>query len=231
MTIRGLGVAADKPRCRGQRWRSQLSFLLTRCAPLQNLSGCSCLTSVPAENATVVPGKCPSPGCEEAFLTFLCVMCVCSMIGAMAQTPSVIILIRWGFSHHPHQLGLLLAWDQGWRDCRAQPGAAGSWGSSHTAPGLCLLHQTYCPQIHDFGLNLHSSHFLPKPLFHLVAPGLAVAWPQFRASSVELLERKEELLELSFGKVRGVRWNWACKWTRFLQGRCREWWQGLFFWD
>ncbi|GAB0194205.1 solute carrier organic anion transporter family member 3A1 [Grus japonensis] len=59
-----------------------------------NLSGCSCLTSVPAENATVVPGKCPSPGCEEAFLTFLCVMCVCSMIGAMAQTPSVIILIR-----------------------------------------------------------------------------------------------------------------------------------------
>ncbi|KAF2986822.1 hypothetical protein EK904_008635 [Melospiza melodia maxima] len=59
-----------------------------------NLSGCSCLTSVPPENATVVPGKCPSPGCEEAFLTFLCVMCVCSMIGAMAQTPSVIILIR-----------------------------------------------------------------------------------------------------------------------------------------
>uniref|UniRef100_A0A8C2UGU0 Solute carrier organic anion transporter family member 3A1 n=1 Tax=Coturnix japonica TaxID=93934 RepID=A0A8C2UGU0_COTJA len=59
-----------------------------------NLSGCSCLSSVPAENATVVPGKCPSPGCEEAFLTFLCVMCVCSMIGAMAQTPSVIILIR-----------------------------------------------------------------------------------------------------------------------------------------
>uniref|UniRef100_G1PBD6 Solute carrier organic anion transporter family member n=1 Tax=Myotis lucifugus TaxID=59463 RepID=G1PBD6_MYOLU len=58
-----------------------------------NLTGCACLTG-PPENATVVPGKCPSPGCQEAFLTFLCVMCVCSMIGAMAQTPSVIILIR-----------------------------------------------------------------------------------------------------------------------------------------
>lgn len=50
--------------------------------------------TIPPENATVIPGKCPSPGCQEAFLTFLCVMCVCSMIGAMAQTPSVIILIR-----------------------------------------------------------------------------------------------------------------------------------------
>ncbi|XP_075063821.1 solute carrier organic anion transporter family member 3A1 [Mixophyes fleayi] len=59
-----------------------------------NLTGCSCVTSVSVENTTVVPGKCPSPGCQEAFLTFLCVMCVCSMIGAMAQTPSVIILIR-----------------------------------------------------------------------------------------------------------------------------------------
>ncbi|XP_029093219.1 solute carrier organic anion transporter family member 3A1 isoform X3 [Orcinus orca] len=59
-----------------------------------NLTSCACLTTVPPENATVVPGKCPSPGCQEAFLTFLCVMCVCSMIGAMAQTPSVIILIR-----------------------------------------------------------------------------------------------------------------------------------------
>ncbi|XP_076980232.1 solute carrier organic anion transporter family member 3A1 isoform X2 [Tamandua tetradactyla] len=59
-----------------------------------NLTGCACLASVPPENATVVPGKCPSPGCQEAFLTFLCVMCACSMVGAMAQTPSVIILIR-----------------------------------------------------------------------------------------------------------------------------------------
>ncbi|XP_040270129.1 solute carrier organic anion transporter family member 3A1 [Bufo bufo] len=59
-----------------------------------NFTGCLCVTSVPVENNTVIPGKCPSPGCQEAFLTFLCVMCVCSMIGAMAQTPSVIILIR-----------------------------------------------------------------------------------------------------------------------------------------
>lgn len=59
-----------------------------------NLTGCACLSTGPPENATVVSGKCPSPGCQEAFLIFLCVMCVCSMIGAMAQTPSVIILIR-----------------------------------------------------------------------------------------------------------------------------------------
>uniref|UniRef100_A0AAV2KUF1 Solute carrier organic anion transporter family member n=1 Tax=Knipowitschia caucasica TaxID=637954 RepID=A0AAV2KUF1_KNICA len=59
----------------------------------QNLSGCSCVSSVP-EAATAVPGKCPAPGCQEAFLIFLCVICVCSLVGAMAQTPSVIILIR-----------------------------------------------------------------------------------------------------------------------------------------
>ncbi|KAG8145178.1 hypothetical protein E2320_013538 [Naja naja] len=59
-----------------------------------NLTSCTCLTLASAGDATVLPGKCPSPGCQEAFLTFLCVMCVCSMIGAMAQTPSVIILIR-----------------------------------------------------------------------------------------------------------------------------------------
>ncbi|OCT89765.1 solute carrier organic anion transporter family member 3A1 [Xenopus laevis] len=70
-----------------------LSACFAGCTKM-NLAGCACLTSVPVENTTVVPGKCPSPGCQEAFLTFLCVMCVCSMIGAMAQTPSVIILIR-----------------------------------------------------------------------------------------------------------------------------------------
>ncbi|KAI5619392.1 solute carrier organic anion transporter family member 3A1, partial [Silurus asotus] len=59
----------------------------------QNLTGCTCISGdgIPS---TVVPGKCPSPGCQEAFLIFLCVICACSMIGAMAQTPSVIILIR-----------------------------------------------------------------------------------------------------------------------------------------
>ncbi|XP_072291906.1 solute carrier organic anion transporter family member 3A1 [Eucyclogobius newberryi] len=59
----------------------------------QNLSGCGCVSSLP-EAATAVPGKCPAPGCQEAFLIFLCVICVCSLVGAMAQTPSVIILIR-----------------------------------------------------------------------------------------------------------------------------------------
>ncbi|TRY77711.1 hypothetical protein DNTS_017275 [Danionella cerebrum] len=63
-------------------------------APLsQNLSGCGCISGY-SEFATAVPGKCPRPGCQEAFLTFLCVICACSMIGAMAQTPSVIVLIR-----------------------------------------------------------------------------------------------------------------------------------------
>ncbi|XP_071400301.1 solute carrier organic anion transporter family member 3A1 isoform X2 [Centroberyx affinis] len=59
----------------------------------QNLTGCTCISS-DSELATAVPGKCPTPGCQEAFLIFLCVICACSLIGAMAQTPSVIILIR-----------------------------------------------------------------------------------------------------------------------------------------
>ncbi|KAG7216059.1 hypothetical protein INR49_007811, partial [Caranx melampygus] len=59
----------------------------------QNLSGCSCISSDNG-SATAIPGKCQMPGCQEAFLIFLCVICVCSLVGAMAQTPSVIILIR-----------------------------------------------------------------------------------------------------------------------------------------
>ncbi|XP_016347758.1 solute carrier organic anion transporter family member 3A1 [Sinocyclocheilus anshuiensis] len=59
----------------------------------QNMTGCACISAY-NDFATAVPGKCPRPGCQEAFLTFLCVICACSMIGAMAQTPSVIILIR-----------------------------------------------------------------------------------------------------------------------------------------
>ncbi|XP_071777370.1 solute carrier organic anion transporter family member 3A1 isoform X1 [Centroberyx gerrardi] len=61
--------------------------------PSKNLTGCTCISSDSAL-ATAVPGKCPTPGCQEAFLIFLCVICACSLIGAMAQTPSVIILIR-----------------------------------------------------------------------------------------------------------------------------------------
>ncbi|XP_070763394.1 solute carrier organic anion transporter family member 3A1 [Enoplosus armatus] len=59
----------------------------------QNLTGCACV-SADSKFATAVPGKCPTPGCQEAFLIFLCVICACSLVGAMAQTPSVIILIR-----------------------------------------------------------------------------------------------------------------------------------------
>ncbi|XP_076847308.1 solute carrier organic anion transporter family member 3A1 [Brachyhypopomus gauderio] len=59
----------------------------------QNLTRCLCISGE-GDVGTAVPGKCPSPGCQQSFLIFLCVICVCSMIGAMAQTPSVIILIR-----------------------------------------------------------------------------------------------------------------------------------------
>lgn len=57
----------------------------------QNLTGCTCIST---NGKSAIAGKCPSPGCQEVFLIFLCVICVCSMVGAMAQTPSVIILIR-----------------------------------------------------------------------------------------------------------------------------------------
>uniref|UniRef100_A0A8K9XRL2 Solute carrier organic anion transporter family member n=1 Tax=Oncorhynchus mykiss TaxID=8022 RepID=A0A8K9XRL2_ONCMY len=60
---------------------------------LQNLTSCMCISSK-EEESVALPGKCPSPGCQQAFITFLCVICVCSMIGAMAQTPSIVILIR-----------------------------------------------------------------------------------------------------------------------------------------
>lgn len=59
----------------------------------QNLTGCGCVSN-DSKLATATPGKCPMPGCQEAFLIFLCVICACSLVGAMAQTPSVIILIR-----------------------------------------------------------------------------------------------------------------------------------------
>lgn len=74
------------------------------CLPPQNLSECSCV-SADSNFATAVPGKCPMPGCQEAFLIFLCVVCVCSLVGAMAQTPSVIILIRYSLAC---ALGLIL---------------------------------------------------------------------------------------------------------------------------
>lgn len=71
-------------------------FLMPFLSP-QNLSGCSCV-SADSKLATAVPGKCPMAGCQEVFLIFLCVICACSLIGAMAQTPSVIVLIRYSCS-------------------------------------------------------------------------------------------------------------------------------------
>uniref|UniRef100_A0A1A8DY99 Solute carrier organic anion transporter family member n=1 Tax=Nothobranchius kadleci TaxID=1051664 RepID=A0A1A8DY99_NOTKA len=59
----------------------------------QNLTGCSCIPTKTG-HASAIPGKCPMPGCQEVFLIFLCVICVCSMVGAMAQTPSVMVLLR-----------------------------------------------------------------------------------------------------------------------------------------
>ncbi|XP_059808465.1 solute carrier organic anion transporter family member 3A1-like [Hypanus sabinus] len=85
-------TTAYNPVC-GSDGVTYLSSCFAGCSSV-NLTSCACLNIGPVKNATVIPGKCPSPGCQEAFLTFMCVMCVCSLIGAMAQTPAIIILIR-----------------------------------------------------------------------------------------------------------------------------------------
>ncbi|XP_073692072.1 solute carrier organic anion transporter family member 3A1 [Garra rufa] len=79
------------PVC-GSNGITYLSACLAGCTK-NNLTGCKCIAHGDGPG-TAMPGKCSSPGCQQAFLTFLAVVCVCSMIGAMAQTPSVIILIR-----------------------------------------------------------------------------------------------------------------------------------------
>lgn len=84
-------TASVSPVC-GSNGVTYLSACFAGCTK-RNLTSCTCVSSS-SEEAVALPGKCPSPGCQQAFLTFLCVICVCSMIGAMAQTPSVIILIR-----------------------------------------------------------------------------------------------------------------------------------------
>ncbi|XP_061670242.1 solute carrier organic anion transporter family member 3A1-like [Syngnathoides biaculeatus] len=84
-------TASVSPVC-GSNAVTYLSACFAGCTK-PNLTGCTCISSS-VEEAVALPGKCPSPGCQQAFLTFLCVICLCSMIGAMAQTPSVIILIR-----------------------------------------------------------------------------------------------------------------------------------------
>ncbi|XP_067827252.1 solute carrier organic anion transporter family member 3A1 [Heptranchias perlo] len=85
-------TTAYNPVC-GSDGVTYLSSCFAGCSNL-NLTACACLNIGPIKNATVIAGKCPSPGCQEAFLTFMCVMCFCSLIGAMAQTPAIIILIR-----------------------------------------------------------------------------------------------------------------------------------------
>uniref|UniRef100_A0A3B3XTW3 Solute carrier organic anion transporter family member n=2 Tax=Poecilia mexicana TaxID=48701 RepID=A0A3B3XTW3_9TELE len=84
-------TASVSPVC-GSNGVTYISACFAGCTK-PNLSSCGCIPSIGGENEAS-PGKCSSPRCQHAFLTFLCVICVCSMIGAMAQTPSVIILIR-----------------------------------------------------------------------------------------------------------------------------------------
>ncbi|KAK0134824.1 Solute carrier organic anion transporter family member 3A1 [Merluccius polli] len=84
-------TSSVSPVC-GSNGITYLSACFAGCTK-PNLTSCTCISGN-REEAVALPGKCPSPGCQQAFLTFLCVICVCSMIGAMAQTPSVIILIR-----------------------------------------------------------------------------------------------------------------------------------------
>ncbi|XP_030622218.1 solute carrier organic anion transporter family member 3A1 [Chanos chanos] len=79
------------PVC-GSNGVTYLSACLAGCTRT-NLTGCKCVARGDGAGSAL-PGKCPTPGCQQAFLTFLAVVCVCSMIGAMAQTPSVIVLIR-----------------------------------------------------------------------------------------------------------------------------------------
>ncbi|KAM7002827.1 solute carrier organic anion transporter family member 3A1 isoform 2-T2 [Tautogolabrus adspersus] len=84
-------TSSISPVC-GSNGVTYLSACFAGCSQT-NLTGCACVSSE-SESATAVPGKCPTPGCQESFLIFLCVICACSLVGAMAQTPSVIILIR-----------------------------------------------------------------------------------------------------------------------------------------
>uniref|UniRef100_A0A8K9UR73 Solute carrier organic anion transporter family member n=1 Tax=Oncorhynchus mykiss TaxID=8022 RepID=A0A8K9UR73_ONCMY len=84
-------TASVSPVC-GSNGITYLSACFAGCLT-PNLTSCMCISSK-EEESVALPGKCPSPGCQQAFITFLCVICVCSMIGAMAQTPSIVILIR-----------------------------------------------------------------------------------------------------------------------------------------
>ncbi|XP_078422016.1 solute carrier organic anion transporter family member 3A1-like isoform X2 [Cetorhinus maximus] len=60
----------------------------------KNLTNCACINTEFAQNATAMSGRCPRTNCGNAFPAFFAVVCIGSLIGAMAQTPSVMILIR-----------------------------------------------------------------------------------------------------------------------------------------
>ncbi|CAG5958047.1 unnamed protein product, partial [Menidia menidia] len=85
-------TSSISPVC-GSNGVTYLSSCFAGCTRTGNLTGCTCV-SAESGLGSAVPGKCPMPGCQESFLIFLCVICVCSLVGAMAQTPSVIVLIR-----------------------------------------------------------------------------------------------------------------------------------------
>ncbi|XP_078730818.1 solute carrier organic anion transporter family member 3A1 isoform X2 [Lampetra fluviatilis] len=60
-----------------------------------NMSECLCVFASEGGRAeSAVPGRCPNPECQRVFPTFLAMVCVSSLIGAMAQTPAIMILIR-----------------------------------------------------------------------------------------------------------------------------------------
>ncbi|XP_072372470.1 solute carrier organic anion transporter family member 3A1-like [Scyliorhinus torazame] len=60
----------------------------------KNLTSCACINTEFTQNATATSGRCPRTNCGNAFPAFFAVVCIGSLIGAMAQTPSVMILIR-----------------------------------------------------------------------------------------------------------------------------------------
>ncbi|CAF94544.1 unnamed protein product, partial [Tetraodon nigroviridis] len=144
-------TASASPVC-GSNAVTYLSACFAGCTRA-NLSGCWCVSGSSAQ-AVASPGRCPRPGCQEAFLTFLCVVCVCSMIGAMAQTPSVIILIR----------RVEAAGHQG-----APPeGEINVWSICFDPPCLCAS-RTVSPERKSYALGvlfllLRLIGFIPPPL-------------------------------------------------------------------
>uniref|UniRef100_A0A4W3JUV3 Solute carrier organic anion transporter family member n=1 Tax=Callorhinchus milii TaxID=7868 RepID=A0A4W3JUV3_CALMI len=57
-----------------------------RKSSMVTLSNCACISTEFGQNATAVAGRCPRTNCELTFPAFFAVVCVGSLIGAMAQT-------------------------------------------------------------------------------------------------------------------------------------------------